>query len=159
MRSPATEMYSPAAIDSAPPTRPANPESRRVLTAVVPPPTPSISDETETKPSLAPLQQQRMRKRVLTRAGCTKQEAYRMPARSTGALWDKCLSLCDACFSRSWSRFTFPSSSKLSLGAIQAPAQSSFSGMLGNNEQELSEGKKNRRAAWHVTNRDLFLLR
>ncbi len=61
-------MYSPTAIDSAPPTRPATPASTTRCRLSLPPPTPSISDATLTRPSLAPS----------------------TPARSHGARCEKC---------------------------------------------------------------------
>ena len=47
-------MYSPAAMDSAPPIRPATPASTTKCRLSLPPPTPSISDALLTRPSLAP---------------------------------------------------------------------------------------------------------
>lgn len=46
-------LFSPAML-SAPPTRPERPDSTSVRTSSVPPPTPIISDATDTRPSLAP---------------------------------------------------------------------------------------------------------
>jgi hypothetical protein len=49
-----TDMYSPQAIDSAPPTSPATPARVIACRLSVPPPTPSIKLATLTSPSLAP---------------------------------------------------------------------------------------------------------
>ena len=64
-----TDMYSPHAMLSAPPTRPASPARTNRCRWSVPPPTPSIKEAVDTKPSLAP----------------------RTPALSQGALCEKCL--------------------------------------------------------------------
>jgi hypothetical protein len=47
-------MYSPAAMESAPATSPASPASTSVRRSPSPPPTPSIKDAVDTRPSLAP---------------------------------------------------------------------------------------------------------